>query len=374
MADIKTNLRELSVGFLFFHSTEAGRPITPDYFLSTCKNHIANCSGLDVKNIASNESSFTSEEAQIISNGLRLGKVIRNLFKISDNPNVTWVGLDTQSGEAVDLIISEFRFSLKEHSYILENMGLYKLMNLVMDKEVYGRGLHVFEEFAPDYLNQWFKKTRDLLLKFGPPPYCTGGRGYVSSVDMEKDGTLKLSYSTPFENSQSLVADFANCDYYRFQKSTTSTTREKVFSKWLKETVESHNEYINAKRKCAVAAGEKIVQLLSPYINTSPKSLLRLFRKEEYYYAKTTSSGVEIYQVPSKDNFTSPVVIKNIEAKVPAHQLNIHTTMENKDTGKIIEFRNELRYSHGQFNGTPEAKFYIASGDITAFYKKLYPN
>jgi hypothetical protein len=121
-----------------------------------------------------------------------------------------------------------------------------------------------------------------------------------------------------------------------------------------------------------MTAGENIERLLAPYVGTSPSSLLRLYRSEEYYYAKTTVHGVEIYLVPSKANSNVPIVIKGIQAKVPQHQLNIHTLIENKDTGKVIEFRNELRYSHGQFNGTPEAKFYLASGDMTVLYKKIY--
>ena len=154
----------------------------------------------------------------------------------------------------------------------------------------------------------------------------------------------------------------------------TQLTREKVFSKWLKEVVENEPEYLNSKRECALAAGEQIEQTLHPYINTSPTSLLRLYRDEEYFYAKTTAYSVEIYHIPSKDKCNIPLIIRDIKAKVPQHQLNIHTTIENTNTHQVFEFRSELRYSHGQFNGTPEAKFYIASGEMTALYEKLYPN
>ena len=39
---------------------------------------------------------------------------------------------------------------------------------------------------------------------------------------------------------------------------------------------------------------------------------------------------------------------------------------------KII-FRNELRYSHGQFNKTPEAKCYIDRNacDLTTMYQRI---
>ena len=177
---------------------------------------------------------------------------IKGVFDVNGIPRVIWEGLNTQSGEAVDLIINELRFSLKEDSYILENMGLYKLMNSIMGRNAYSRGLHVFEEFAPAHLNKWFDITRDLLLICDDFPFITEGRDYESSVDLEKNGTLRLAYLKPFKKVQSQIADFTNCSYTRFEKSTTSLTREKVFAKWLKETVENLDEYKAAKKACAV--------------------------------------------------------------------------------------------------------------------------
>lgn len=58
--------------------------------------------------------------------------------------------------------------------------------------------------------------------------------------------------------------------------------------------------------------------------------------------------------------------------EVPGSQLNIITTFKNKSTGKILEFRNECRFSHGQFNGTPEAKMYVAKNtSLTNLYETL---
>jgi hypothetical protein len=81
---------------------------------------------------------------------------------------------------------------------------------------------------------------------------------------------------------------------------------------------------------------------------------------------------VEIYLVPSKRDFEEETFIKDISFKVPAHQLNIYTIIQNKNTKQEIEFRNELRYSHGQFNGTPEAKFYISKGDMATLYRPIF--
>jgi len=308
-------------------------------------------------------------------NGLRLGEAIKVIFSISSDPQISWTGLNTQSGEPIDLIINGLKFSLKEESYILENMGLYQLIYLITGSNKYQRGSHIFLEFAYPYFNAWFKKTRDLLIKEGPLPYTYQGTGYTSHAVMVDGKTLVLQYDKGANSSRSLIKNFPTADYDTFSKSTTSTTREKVFSKWIKANVERNKEYLQYKLECANKAGEALIQILKPYINTSPDSLSRLFRigNEEYYYAKTTSKITEIYKVPDKKNFKDNVHIKDISYKVPSHQLNIHTVIENKDTKKQIEFRNELRYSHGQFNGTPEAKFYIvAQQDITTLYKRLF--
>lgn len=374
MADIKTNLRELSVGFYFYRG-KSEIPISPRRFLEVCHKNIVGSNILTIQNISSNSDLFGYEELQIINNGIKLGEVISRVFKVSATPNIKWVGFHTQSGQAVDLIIDNIPFSLKEQSFILENMGLYKLMNIIMDKEQYSRGhLHVFEEFAPNELNNWFETTKRLLIKYSPTSYLIRGSSYHSLITLDKDNTLTLVFKGRGEEITSKIVDFPNCNYHRFEHSTTSLTREKVFAKWLKDIVEDKPEYLNSKRECTLAAGERIEQKLRPYIGTSPTSLLRLYREEEYFYAKTTANSVEIYQIPSIDKCTIPLIIKDIKAKVPQHQLNIHTTIENKNTHQRVEFRSELRYSHGQFNGTPEAKFYIASGDMTALYEKLYPN
>jgi len=373
MADIKTNLRELSVGFYFFRE-KFEIAVTPRHFLEICRNNIIGSDKITIKNISSKTDAFTPGEIQIINNGLKLGKVIQTVFNIGSAPTIKWVGFHTQSGEAVDLMINNIPFSLKEQSFILENMGLYKLLNIIIDEEQYSRGLHVFEEFAPDELNDWFETTKQLLLKFSPNPYLITGSNYRSLINLEKNNTLRLEYKGRGKELVSIIADFPNCNYHRFLDSTSSLTREKAFSKWLKEIVENKPEYLDSKRGCSLAAGTRIEQMLSPYINTSPTSLLRLYRDEEYYYAKTTLNSVEIYRIPSKDKCTIPLIIKDIKAKVPQHQLNIHTLIENTATHQVIEFRSELRYSHGQFNGTPEAKFYVASGEMAALYERLYPN
>ena len=82
----------------------------------------------------------------------------------------------------------------------------------------------------------------------------------------------------------------------------------------------------------------------------------------EYYYAKTTPYGVEVLRVPSIRDFGDNIRIESIEASVPNTQANILTTIVNINTGRHLVLRNECRFSHGQFNGTPEAKMYYEHG------------
>jgi hypothetical protein len=97
----------------------------------------------------------------------------------------------------------------------------------------------------------------------------------------------------------------------------------------------------------------------------------------QYYYAKTNDSKQEIYKVPSEKEFNSIIKISKIDYEVPKSQLNIITTIENTETGDILQLRNELRYSHGQFNGIPEAKLYIHNSlnqeSLSKIYKPIYP-
>lgn len=375
MADVLTHLRELSVALFFFYKS-LGFEITPKEFLEICQKNIINCDSLSIKELTtSNNNVFTEKELLTINNGFKLAQSIKELFKIDKPSKVIWIGRDCQSGSTIDLIINDIRFSLKEDSFIIENMGLYKLINLITSQNKYNRGFHIFENFAMKEFLDWFNVTRDLLIELGPNPFEYETKKYFSKAKINSENTLLLSYIE--ENKkvyESIISYFKECDYEKFCKNTISKTREKGFSKWLKEKVEKQDIYQQTKYKCAVTAGENLVTLLKPHIQTSPDSLPRLFRveNEQYYYAKSTSNITEIYLVPNINEFKKKILIKDICYKVPESQLNIHTTIQNTENDHIIEFRNELRYSHGQFNGTPEAKFYISEGSLNTIYELIY--
>ncbi len=357
MADIYTHLRELGVAFSFYNNKNIDE-ITPKYFLEMCFKNIEMEMQVDISMIANNHDAFNEKEIEIINNAIKLGIAIKEKFNISCNPKITWVGYDTQSNSPVDLIIDKYKFSLKEESFILENMGLYKLLNILLNTDKYATGTHVFKEFAPDEFENWFNVTCNCLLKDGPDDFSVEKIGKYKAEGILENNGMFLRY-----NDVEFVRfnDIRNLSYQEFEIHTNSHLREYVFSKWIKSSVEDDIKYIEAKKYCAVKAGENILKLLKECENTCPISLMRFFRieNEEYYYAKTTNNSLEIYKVPSMKDACKNIIIKKLWTEVPKSQLNFYTKIVNLLNGCEIVFRNELRYSHGQFNGTPEAKCYI---------------
>ena len=373
MADVLTHLRELGVGFSFFNDKCELEEITPSYFLEVCKSNITGCESLQIKQIAKDKLSFGKNELNVIKNAKNLSCKIKEHFSTPDNPKIIWTGLQTQSDSVIDLIIENIPFSLKEESFILENMGLYRLLNILTDSEQYKKGVHIFEEFAEQELNLWFETTRGLLIEKGPRKFKHQKSSSYSVVGKIKDNTLEMSYKDKKKECSVIINNFENLTYDGYKSQTNSTVREKVFSKWLKEKVEKEESYIQTKKHCAVKAGERLIEFIENVENTSPVLLKRFFRIQpmEYYYSKTTTHGVEIYKVPSESEASQEIVISKVGFDVPKSQLNFFTEIKNKKTNKVITFRNELRYSHGQFNGTPEAKSYIKNGELSTMYEKI---
>ncbi len=255
MADILTHLRELSVGFYFFNVRDICE-IEPAYFLTVCKANITNAEKLSIKDVTTNVNHFSEQELRVIINGLKLGSVIKDKFNISQSPNIKWTGADTQCGSTVDIVIDNYSFSLKEDSYILENMGLYKLLNTLTNTDKYTRGIHIFEEFAPDALNAWFNITRDLLISNGPNPFTYSSSKYEVIGKYDR-GALYLEYKDNKSETIKIIENFSGCSYDNFKNQTCPTVREKVFSKWIKERVERNPLYVEIKKSCAIEAGKE---------------------------------------------------------------------------------------------------------------------
>ena len=369
MADIKTHLRELSVatsvGML---NIDIQFPRDEFYdsarFLAYAKRIIANDIS-SAKNLSSIPT-FTDEYKKIIDNGYRLAKAIVSNphFNIKKDDPICWLGNDTQKDDPVDITIGNYGFSLKEESFILENMGLYKLLNCYTGSSYSTR--HIFKDYAPNEYDNWFRTTWSemniYLSKHNYSwTYTNPRKPKVSKITSDTQNITLEFYDNKHLDSKCTLP--YNCGISKYESTTNSKLREEVFAKFISQELQNNMVYYQAKKHCAEVASSAVADELNKNLNYS-SGLPRFLRihKKEYYYAKTTDSGVNIYKVPSINSFGNAIVINSIKSSVPESQANILTTIRNNKTAKTLTLRNELRFSHGQFNGTPEAKMYYENG------------
>ncbi len=376
MADLKTHLRELSVA-VTVGLLSKGKKFTleelynKNFFFMAATAIIEN----DVSSAISNSfENYSMELCQIIKNGYNLGKKIfeSKEFKIDKDSAIYWKGNDNQKDDPIDIVIGNYNFSLKEESFILENMGLYKLINCFTGSTYKRR--HIFKDYALTEYKNWFfttwKEMTEIIKTLG---------GIWNISKEEKESVIKVSdTNVTFELycdgkliSKSILP--LCCTLETFEKETTSKTREQVFSKFIKNELSNNENYNREKRECAISATTKLAKELQDNLNYEA-GLPRFLRIHnfEYYYAKTTATELAIYKVPSIDDFQSNIVIDSIVSSVPNKQANILTTIRNKKTGRKLVLRNECRFSHGQFNGTPEAKmYYEAGGSLLTIYETI---
>lgn len=353
MADVLTNLRELSVGISFFYFDNPD-DITPATFRNLC---ISNISGFDSRTPVSQGDEFSVRELQTIKNGIILGKRLGDVLGFrKSNPSIRWRG--NEKDDLIDLQINDTNISLKEKSWILKNMGLYSVLNILTNSDKFRRGVHIFETFAPDEFEQWFESAIKCLMQ-NPKFEYTSPKGYTSRGRIEKQ-TLYLT----IDNTTVEIPDIQNLTYAKFNQLTNSKIREKVFCKWLSNAADKN--YHDKKRVCAMTAGKNLEKYINQHLVNSSPAILNLFNLEkyEYIYAKNDGHILQISKVPGIDtvDYTN-WCIEKVEVSIPDSQLNLKTTIRNVKTGKLCTFRNEIRYSHGQFNGTPEAKLYVEAGD-----------
>lgn len=369
MADIKTHLRELSVATILGLLKNNLRFQLKDLYNSdmfwqlasqVIDSDISNANNIcDVQN-------YTGELRQIIDNGYQLATYIYNNphFVITPKDPIYWLGNDTQKEDPADIAVGRYGFSLKEESFILENMGLYKLLNCYTGSQYTRR--HIFKDYAPYEYAEWFSITWNEMLKI---VNSVGGRWQYSNTRKPKGALITLSGNSVvldyLEHGRSTAKSILplNCSLVEYENNTTAKTREEVFAKFINQCLDSNYEYTLSKKECAIAASEALADELNSNLNYRA-GLPRFLRIHnfEYYYAKTTPYGVDVLKVPSIKDFGDSIRIESIEASVPNTQANILTTIVNIHTGRRLILRNECRFSHGQFNGTPEAKMYYEHG------------
>ncbi len=379
MADIKTHLRELSVATTI-GLLNTGIQFTPkdlydsnNFFVFADKVITGDIS--NAKNLCT-QSVFTGELQQIVDNGYKLGKSIfeNPHFLISKSDQIKWLGNDTQKDDPVDITVGKYGFSLKEESFILENMGLYRLLNCYTGSNYKKR--HIFSDYARAEYSTWFDVTWSELLKYLDShrniwKYSNFKKSMEAIISIDGN-SITLDY---IQNGKSTAKTKLpkNCSLSTFEYNTSAKTREEVFAKFINQNMDNNQAYNDAKKSCAFAAAKSLAAELNANLNYNA-GLPRFLRihNSEYYYAKTTSLGIEIYKVPSFQSFGNDIIIESIKSSVPDKQANILTTIKNKKTGKILTLRNECRFSHGQFNGTPEAKMYYEhGGSLLVIYEAI---
>lgn len=376
MADIKTHLREL--GVLVGIKNQLCRlgysytTINSNSFCSIVDSILPNSKHRYYNNIR--EIDFSNSDRSIIKNAFALSNAIINKLEIKMLISADWFGFNSGKEEPYDIEINGKLFSLKEDSFILENMGLYKLLNCYTGSNYKKR--HIFEDYAANEYCNWFNITWDCLITYLKSNNNTWS--YINPKNNTKRATISLNqngvqfdYYEGNHHETNLLP--LQCQLCTFKSQTTSHTREGVFAKFINNQLDTNSKYNEAKKQCAIVASNKLANELMQNLNYS-SGIARFLRIHEhsYYYAKTTFLGVELYEVPSKDTFTSTIQITSIIGSVPDKQANILTTIKNIETNQTLVLRNECRFSHGQFNGTPEAKLYYEhGGSLEIIYKKI---
>ena len=304
MADIKTHLREISVattiGLLRDMIPHRKRDFYDSKKLFSYANKVIENGVNSATNILDYDV-YTEELKEIIDNGYKLGEKIyySKEFNIQCYDKIQWLGNDTQKGDHIDLKVGKYAFSLKEESFILQNMGLYALLNTLTGTNKYKRGLHVFNTFASNEYDAWFKYTWGKLVEYiGKNTNWTLNRpGKVSTI--KKNGT-NIIFDYNGETSTIPENIKTNAEY---MENTSSTTREKVFAKWIDDILKDDSSYIDLKKKCSETAGKNLANKITT--SYQPTNVYQFFQiwPFDYYYAKTTNSETTILHVPNQKNF-----------------------------------------------------------------------
>lgn len=380
MASIKTIVRELGVIYwtdrILNEEIIDPEEVTPDEFYNRCSNIIG--PEIEEANKIQGRDSFRSNKVQILENTYWLSKRLIQNLGIDEIEQAEWIGPDTQSEVPVDIILNGERISLKEDSYILENMGLYKLINLLTHSDYKQNSWHIFQDFAPEKFEEWFKLSWNFLLQEAEE---TGEVWQDQSKDYDRklvaeDEVIRFIYK-----NREIEVPKEEISYEYYYDETIGDVRE-IFGKWLVDQYleeeadkEDKEAYYNLKKDCAKTAGGNLKKYLEENLNIKYDNLLRMLQvyEKDYYYAKAAGGKAQIFYVPSIENYEREnLVIDNFEPSVPDSQLNFITTIENKEDGDKLKLRNEIRFSHRQFNGSPEAKMYIVENyDLSPVYREL---
>lgn len=387
MADLKTILRELSVivGIGLSRDKIQHSIVNKKEFCEFILEYCHNINDFDIELQKICElSRFSDDQRAIVENGICLGKHITR--RVISEESLFWVGSTNRGKYPFDIMIGEIGISLKEKSYIIKNPSFTYYLNALTQPKKFHGPVHVFRDFAPDIFQRWFEYTYAQLLfhikKFGKENtdfylYRKGNTVFYIKRKLEDlifgerlfdhVGNVQFKeYCLPLRKTPKEID---------FNEKVPNRIIEHTFSKWIKDNLEkTDSEYSEVKRDCAIQAGENILQFIREHLTDDLSGFLDILQiyEKEYYYAKSESLNPRVYLVPKSEDCIVKII--NIEISVPRSQLNIlfHFEITIEDNrGNEIKMHVECRYSHGQFNGVPEAKLYCKD-DLSKLYRLIY--
>jgi hypothetical protein len=361
MADIKTILRETSVVFGLNGISPVNFSIK-DY-TNGLKIYLDNYEVVKSELQKLDDLKDFSGYHDILENGYNLGKEIKALYNTKGPIN--WLGRDVKSKYPIDLSVGDLKISLKEHSFILKNPALASYLNSLTQINPPFKVVHVFRHFAPKLFSEWFTYSLNKIFSL-PEGFEYQNKEKNCSFRREGNNIVFKSSSKSVKISQQ-----DKTTELEFNKKLGGDLLKYTLSKWINENMDNDVEYVRLKKLCSLEAGKVMTSFVKENQNIKKEDILGLFQiySDKYLYAKVSRPPI-ILEVPSISEIDVDVV--KVDVSVPKSQLNILFTMRfsTRNQHVDISFRVECRYSHGQFNGTPEAKlYYNANEDISKIYR-----
>ena len=261
-----------------------------------------------------------------VMQNLSLGKEIASKVEedghdLSD-ARVDWVGTDTTYAPA-DLVATtkdgeKIAISLKENSQIVKNSGAPVFFENLTGQQVLESKENLFNKFA--------KPEQDAALQH---------------LVKSSGESWNLSEPVSYDSFQTLPKTEKKRFYKGFRDNATAEQKTRFN--------ELKTEY-NAATSKNIASTVKKEQISSANVG----ELLNA-RPFAYYHADAGKASDRVSKIPDKDYFDNNTFVSKATL-LPRRQLNALLTVKNKVNGKEMDVLVELRYSHGPFNGFPEAK------------------
>lgn len=270
----------------------------------------------------------------------RLGQKIRAEYYQSigqnvDSSSLKWVGDDTRYAPA-DIMINGHLWSLKEKSDIIKNSSAANLLNAILNKDTFSKGMHALDTFA--------KAEHDDNLVFAVREYN------------RKNPSNPIPVVKTFE------------EWCKQPEPVRKSLARFITKESLQKDSEFYKEFSRKKLAVSVKAGNEIINLIKKADLSQVSAGSLLAGDKSYYYAKIAhNKKIDKGYVPDSKTVDTFVKLKKVQ-HVPGNQLDLRFTYENH-RGEELVVQSEVRYSHGQFYGVPESKMKIFKGSFIDFLK-----